>query len=611
MKKENLLALLFLVMLVSMVSSQLSTKTSEYFRRDMCVFTQRVGTSDIALVGISKSFRGYQTISISTNKTNPSGGLVFKIYYGSRPQIDRHVPNTKNFQLTDQIITNDDGLRLSINFRDYTTRPYLSYMSNPLYAGMILNGTLFYSHFGVNVSVLEETRAFWKSAYIHMGVNTESKPRNATIFSDAYTDDMLITGNDLRSGYYSIQYENRLELLHPAIFFSVIPFYIIILILSIVFSRAKPLKLHGVIPILSAIYQLLNILLLMPQLFVDLETFTKLCPLRLLVTIPAQVSLVTMIPIFQAKNLILWNLNSRKSIYVESKTEESKEKLRFTFRLLKFINLPFVELIFSFFFAFLFILIGFILYAVPMGVPEPFVCEEIKTAIHNYFQIAYMCVVIFIIFCLFLLDMFFILKKIIRQKSLFILWKEDVFYLRFQIYIVGLLFTVPVFALIAITSTVYSFLKTLPELDIIVAVLVSIGFFNLFATQTLFVLAVTIFKFFFVRLRICCMFGGKTINQQDFAYALMQKQNFELRNIFKTYAESEFSVENLICFEDIQQYKKLKTFVDKQRKATVIYHTYLNGDASELEINVVRKICKVSHFSSVELLKGCIGQDST
>ena len=65
--------------------------------------------------------------------------------------------------------------------------------------------------------------------------------------------------------------------------------------------------------------------------------------------------------------------------------------------------------------------------------------------------------------------------------------------------------------------------------------------------------------------------------------------NKESYNLFESYCKSEFSIENLLCYQDIQKYKK------SGKEAYDLYKTYLNGNSSFFEVNVQKKDYSVIH----------------
>eukprot|EP01080_Neovahlkampfia_damariscottae_P007878 gene7878-12347_t len=538
----------------------------------------------------SRTRNGYHTLSFGYNATTPN--LIYKLYKTPKLVAHRHVPSGIDNRPTHQLITNDN-LKTAILERDWTTKANLLYFPSQIYTAIYFNKTNFYQYFNMNISDPADIKQKWRNLYVTFAVQEFHHPTNATIFADGYSDALTIKTTSMIDNYYYLQVQSRIELMHPSIYVISLLFLFLLLFLTLVFSCNYPLKLHGYIPFLSCFYLLVGLVGNFYQIVSDIEGMTNSCFLNMFIIIPLQVSLVVLIPIFQGRNIILWNLNAKKSLYVDSKKSDESQKLKVSYRILKFLKKSFVEVVISIAFALLLMFFGFILYVIPITSPYPFRCENIKITIIYILQNIIIAMLIIGIIILFIVDVIMAIRKALKQ-GLFILWKEDVFYLRFQLYFLGLGMTAPVFLFTFLTRIFFDYLglTQLPGAELIIAALSTVSLWNLLFMQTIFVLLVTISKFVYVKLRTLCLFGGKKVKQKDFAYQLLEKKNIELKKIFRTYAESEFSVENLICFEDVQEYKKIKSFKDKQLKGLMIYHTYLNGDASELEINVGRKICQ-------------------
>ena len=52
------------------------------------------------------------------------------------------------------------------------------------------------------------------------------------------------------------------------------------------------------------------------------------------------------------------------------------------------------------------------------------------------------------------------------------------------------------------------------------------------------------------------------------------------------YAKTEYSIENILCYQEIQEYKKTK------KEAFKIYKKYFNGSESLMEVNVEKERCE-------------------
>ena len=61
---------------------------------------------------------------------------------------------------------------------------------------------------------------------------------------------------------------------------------------------------------------------------------------------------------------------------------------------------------------------------------------------------------------------------------------------------------------------------------------------------------------------------------------------------FKKFTEQEWSLENLLIYEDILKYEKLSS-IERRDFANLIFKTYMNGESSELEVNLPGRKCRL------------------
>jgi len=50
--------------------------------------------------------------------------------------------------------------------------------------------------------------------------------------------------------------------------------------------------------------------------------------------------------------------------------------------------------------------------------------------------------------------------------------------------------------------------------------------------------------------------------------------------------KQEYSIENISCWKDVEDFKKERSIDVKRKKVVEIYNLYLNGNRSQLEVNV-------------------------
>jgi hypothetical protein len=77
--------------------------------------------------------------------------------------------------------------------------------------------------------------------------------------------------------------------------------------------------------------------------------------------------------------------------------------------------------------------------------------------------------------------------------------------------------------------------------------------------------------------------------------------------LFKDFAEDEFSSENILIWEDIQNYKKLKDASKREILANEIFTNYLSGVTAPLEGNLLFPLIEVNvNSKTVDSVINCL-----
>jgi hypothetical protein len=58
------------------------------------------------------------------------------------------------------------------------------------------------------------------------------------------------------------------------------------------------------------------------------------------------------------------------------------------------------------------------------------------------------------------------------------------------------------------------------------------------------------------------------------------------RALFADFCNTEFSIENLSCYEDLLLFREEQSFENRKEMFEMIFYKYLNGSESELEVNI-------------------------
>jgi len=172
------------------------------------------------------------------------------------------------------------------------------------------------------------------------------------------------------------------------------------------------------------------------------------------------------------------------------------------------------------------------------------------------------------------------------KKTIFQILREDIYLFRLEIIIIGGLVVLPYIMVVFILERA---LYTPTALSVganyfTYSILAGFQYQFLFFMNCGFVLFVTIFTTF-----LNCCRKKSTIGER----ILEDLKDDQLYKLFLEYLESEFSQENLICYMDVQKFKKEKNDENRKRMAQDNFLNYFNGNQSTLEVNVDQKGCEV------------------
>lgn len=265
--------------------------------------------------------------------------------------------------------------------------------------------------------------------------------------------------------------------------------------------------------------------------------------------------------------MVIINLNVKKNIYVSQKiikegVEVKLEKANLPFRILKYLSNPFLNLIiiFSYF-------LTYNLSQLIIVISLNFNCSLIEATV-SYLYITLTVIIIISILIITIYDIFVNRRLIFSIKCYELFLKKDPLYFRMELYFIGF-FMIICFLTIIIFDRVFPFNRIYYMLTQLLLL------FLLFFYQTLFILLITIFQ---------------TIRSYIYGSNLKTDEIVELLNdeighqIFLSFTQSEFSTENISCYDDIQLFNKETTQAKRKEISNLIYSTYLNGLNSKLEV---------------------------
>lgn len=555
--KNILSSVLFCTLLLLSTQQSLQiTYIKRYLERDLAFSAQNVTSrGTIRFDAITRGRFGYSFIAISNSNTSFSNAVIFMLYLKApyTEVFNRYNGQNGDFYLSNTTNSNTDNIFHSFVAND--NLPGIGNIVDDLFVSFRVNATNFLRRFGTKFTVF-------------VGVNKYNSPSSPSSFvpklDDAYLFNYDLTVRETKplTGSPLLRY----ELFHLAIYVLSLIFYIFIFIILIIFAKVQPLYSRSATPFLSTI---INFLLLgggLLSFIFTLTQFQQYCLLYNLWEAPLSLSLTILYLLHYARYIILVNVGKTKIQFTQSKEKKSLQIPVFL-RILKSMGYWYSNVIILVFLITLIVIINI---------------AAMATILYDcaYDWIPYIYIVYYVILgisflALFIAD-FIVNWDTIKTCNLFKFWKEDIYYFRVEIF-TGFIFVYGFF----VTNSILLRAGVLERSPIARGILYSIGFHLLFFFQTIFPLILTIFKFIFT-----C--GKKQPQKDDILLCLEDKRG---REIFYEFAKAEYSLENVLCYEDIKRYDLEMDNVVKKQIAKEIYDTYLAIN-SQLEINCPRSSCE-------------------
>lgn len=355
-----------------------------------------------------------------------------------------------------------------------------------------------------------------------------------------------------------IRFPMRLSDMHPALYTIELCFYICIFILCLILRNKQPLKSRGILPFVSCICQLImllsNIYLLtnsyefnkryncyffhfMYMIFLNINTF--------------------LIPIQIFRYILIFVMNNKKNIL--SKRITDGEEQYFTsqsFYLTKSLNSVTYSLIFIFIIGFISCILSIIVLS-----SNNFRCNNLNESIYSTVCIFFICMIGILLFVILLVSK-------IRYKKWGII---DSFYYEIEICVL--------LPLIVLVTIIVNIIFATIDFDFyLMNILNTLNVWSFFVYQVIFILAITIFR----------IFKKKNRDNSSSLYDLIKDK--EKYDMFYEFCEKEYSTENLLSYKDIQKYKTLIENDERLKFARYIHNLYLNGNLSNMEINVSKTL---------------------
>lgn len=399
---------------------------------------------------------------------------------------------------------------------------------------------------------------------IFLGINLNSQPKSSLDFVPKFDESEWVIIKNFSLGLELISHPNiRIETLHPSIFAITLFYQIVLCIIIIAFSQFQPLKSRGVYPIFVVIIFTID-LACEVLIFIPFNSGSFYIFLKYFVKRPLLQTVVFLYSLYFIRFLLLVYLNKRKEkVFFE---EKSPTNIQFKFKLLKYLGTFYIAIpiyiIFFIFFEILFVL---------AYVVEIYTIQFVET-----FGVILIICNIFFTFIIMVVDIILNFNSFKTCK----VYTQDTLFFRFEFYIFGsinsILSIIGFIFFIAFFNTNLGFMMYLLFLPAFHHVLI--------LTNVIFPLVITIYK-----LIIHQIYKSK-ISETQLDIIL---KNEVSREYLANFAKTEFSLENILCYNDMKKYQEEKNIELRSKLASDIYIRYFNGSNSELEVNVSASYCKL------------------
>lgn len=510
-------------------------------------FVNETSTSDAFVSLTTKRKSSFTILAISSTNQTFEDSIAYMYYSTLTERFLNRYKGDKNisFPIQKELYNSTDEIIRKTTFKEVF---YMDYKEVYIY----LNQTSFLSKFNSK---------FW----VYIGFNTNSQPNNNTDFERKIDNYMIFEYDIQKSSPYSNNLFtpwNRIEIFHPSIFIITLVYFLFIFILLICFSQKQPLLSRNFLPLLACLSHFFHLFSDFTIYFLELRYLQYYCVIRFFIQYPLMNIIVFLYLLHFFRYVSLISISQQQSLLIKNNFDKSGKATGF-FLVLKFMGKWYTHIIVIIFFT---IFIN-ILYLVMFIIFE-FKCNNYQ----EYLYTAIMVMIAILAILIFIYDIVLNREKIIKC-NLISFWKDDILYFRIEIFIFGFLISFVYFI-------IYSIVSFIIDIDFIaIGVLDGISFHLLFFTQVLFPLIITIIN----------TIRGYFVEKNEISDVKRYLLQEDLQRLFMNYSQSEFSVENLLCFLDIYKFKNEKNLEQKCILAKGIFNKYLKGNGSEFEINISQR----------------------
>lgn len=353
--------------------------------------------------------------------------------------------------------------------------------------------------------------------------------------------------------------------------------YIVLFILCLLFSRFKPLNARGISPFLTLIFLILQLALETRNYTLIPEFQGTLCVFLGYGIYPFQAICFFVNYFYFLKYFSIINLNeNKKNIYQQIKLGKSIEKFQI------FKN-TFLKILSSRTFSWVLITLCYLSFIVLNTIilaSYRYVCRFQTLVILKIIQNIILIFVYLFTIITFITDIIPNLGLLfVKCQWIGFIFFMDPYFFRVQALIYFPLMVYSLVIEILSLSLSPDFLGIVKYHTVFIGLNTSI-YILLLIIIVIFPLSISILNFF---IYIYYIITKRNVEKKGFFEEITTE--LELLNIFIKFCEKEFTSENILCYLDIQEYKR------KKIKAQDIFTKYLNGSASVMEINVKKVMC--------------------
>jgi hypothetical protein len=542
-------------------------------------------TSTLQFFFKARSRFGYFYCAFSQNNTSFENGLVLLMVTNYTTGYDsyRNITywrlqgqNNTEIEQTPSLYQPDPWMILDHYKTDLNYFPIGRYI-NDLSYNVFLNRTLY-------PWITEET-------WIHTGFSMYNNPLDPTVLASPDETEVIQVKDiaTLDNLYFSPTARVEQMSMIPFIIELIALPCILILCIGLQMAKMQPIYSRGITPALACIGNFLHIFSGITQYIYTLEDFKYNCIWLFFCQWAVLLTLLFLSLFHFFRYLLIVNLNKEKSLALNKiqKTEDTKATQLESvwtgrkFQLLKLLGSSWFLLglvVCTYLFYVLIFFIGF--------ASTNFVCNS--TIIwHTVFYVVSLSLFLIAFGILFIYDVILNFAKL-KKCRIFSVLREDLYFYRFEIYILGLFLVFPFWLISLFMNPDFFQVKSFrfarnqlrPEIPV-VSSLASVSFYTFFFMQCGFVLIMTLIK---ALIGLICRKPKKKGAMAEWI------KNEDRKKLFIEFLEKEWSVENMQCYDQCHKFLKIIDPEEKLDCARKLYMTHLSGKKATLEVNVPNSI---------------------